>query len=466
MTARDRTLFAFVGFAVVSIVAGCSGGGGGSGPAPGSTPLIVNSRPLQSGDSFSYAGTTTKSFVYSGASPQPQSTVVYTIAQSLAVTGPTSYDGSSSTFDVKDTETDTSPLSELGLTTNTYDALLTSGATTHLVTYGYTSTDSDGESVSVTIPNVNGGNGLLDELPEAKGQTWSNTPAESIEESSPGGLSSARTVNADGTYSDTTTFPAGSIYPTANPALPPTSKAVITQNADGSGSYVFYDNPGNGSAPQSYLEIAVATPIPAASGVPAQIAITSTQPSAAPVSLDVPLWYPQPLALYAETDTDTGTVAIPATCNVPSSFGKNANAVVQAITQYDTIVGTKESFSQTNYVIPTYGLACVALSDDLQFFYDFSGQSGLRAGPTVNVTATSTLPIETETIATTLGLTASNASSASVRRAAAASVPTALGLRVTNARSNFLALVEREKRRRKVVLLQTIRQALFERLHR
>jgi hypothetical protein len=471
MTSRDRSLFAFFGFAVAAGVAGCSGGGGGS-PGPGATPtptpLVVNSRPLQSGDTFSYAGTTTKSFVYSGTSPEPASTTVYAVAQSLAVTGPTAYDGSSGTFDVKDTETDTSPLSQLGLTTNTYYALLPRGATTNLVTYGYTSTDTNGESLAVTIPNVNDGNGLLDELPEAKGQTWSNTPAETVNESSPGGLTSVRTVNADGTYSDTTTFPAGSIYPTSNPALPPATEAVITQNADGSGSYVFYDNPGTGSAPQSYLEIDVATPIPASSGAPAQIPITSTQPqaSAAPVSLDVPLWYPQPLALYTETDTDSGTVAIPTACNVPASFGKNANAVVQTIAQYDTIVGTEETFSQTNYVIPTYGLACVALNDRLEFFYDYTGQSGLAAGPTVNVTATSTLPIETETIATTLGLTASNASSASVRRAAAATAPTATGLRVTNARSNFLALVEREKQRRKAVVLQAIRQAVLERLHR
>jgi hypothetical protein len=471
MTSRDRTLFALFGFGVAAFVAGCSGGGGGSpgsGTPPTPTPLVVDSRPLQSGDTFSYAGTTTKSFVYSGTSPEPAATTVYTIAQSLAVTGPTAYDGSSNTFDVKDTETDTSPLSQLALTTNTYYALLTTGATTNLVTYGYTSTDSNGESLAVTIPNVNGGNGLLDELPEAKGQTWSNTPAETVNESSPGGLTSVRTVNANGTYSDTTTFPAGSIYPTSNPALPPATEAVITQNADGSGSYVFYDNPGTGSPPQSYLEIDVATPIPASSGVPAQIPITSTQPqaSAAPVSLDVPLWYPQPLSLYTETDTDAGTVALPTTCDVPSSFGKDANAVAQTITQYDTIVGTKETFSQTNYVIPTYGLACVSLAEVLQFYYDYTGQAGLAAGPTVNVTATSTLPIETESIETTLGLTASNASSASVRRAAAATAPMAFGMRVTNARSNFLALVEREKQRRKAVLLQSIRQALLERLHR
>ena len=471
MFSRNRVLFALVGFASASVAAGCSGGGGSTGSGgtpstPGPSPVAVDSRPLANGDTFSYAGTTTKSFVYSGVAPQPQSTTAYTVAQSLSVSGPTTYAGASNVFDVKDAETDTSPLQQLGLTTDTFYALLPSGSTTDLVTYGYTSSDSNGESLAVTIPSVGSGNGLVDELPEAKNQSWTNGPAQTTNETSPGGESSTRVVNADGSYTDTTTFGTGSIYPTANPALPPASQAVITQNPDGTGSYIFYEAPGDGSAQQNYLEIDVATPEPAASGQPALIPITSTIAGSTPDEVDVPLWYPQPLALYTETDNDAGATTIPAACAVPASFGKSANAVVQTISQYDTIVGTQETLSQTNYIVPTYGLACVSLNDKLQFYYDYSGQSGLAAGPTVNVTATATLPIEIETISTTLGLTSSNAATASVRRAADVATSVAPGLRITNARSNFLALVNREKQRRKTLLLQNLRTLFSERLHR
>jgi hypothetical protein len=470
MTCRVRLILAVSGFAAAAFVAGCGGGGGGGGggstpPVPSPTPLptvAVNTRPLANGDSFSYAGTTAQTIVYSGVSPEPMSTTVSSVAQSIAVSGPTTYAGVANVFDLTDTETDTSPLQALAITTNTYDALVAAGATTNLLTYGYSSSDSNGESLTIQIPS----GALLDELPEAKGQTWTNGPAETANETSPGGQTSVRTVNADGSYSDTTTFPAGSIYPTASPGLPPATQAVITQNADGSGSYAFFAA-GSGAGQQNYLEIDLSTPRPASSGAPAMIPIVSTQPSQTPVEVDIPLWYPQPLKLYAETDANTGPATIPAACNVPASIGTRANAVTRTSTQYDTIVGTLESIVQTSYVVPTYGLACVSLSDTLQFYYDYSGQSGLAAGPTIDITATSTVPIETETIATTLGLTAGTLQPAAVaRRGDVPSATAAAGLHYTNARSNFLAFVEREKQRRKSMLLARIRSSYLERFHR
>jgi hypothetical protein len=452
-----------------AVFVGCGGGGsspgGGNTPVPSTSPVVVNSRPLANGDSFSYGGTTTKTFVYSGVSPEPESTTVYTVVQHVSVTGPASFAGAAAAYDLHDAETDTSPLASLGITTDTYDALVTAGAATNLVTYGFTSSDTSGETLTVTLTGAGTGNGILDELPEAKGQSWVNSGASTLKESSPGGLTSSRVTAADGSYTDTTIYPTGSIYASPGPAV---SQATITQNADGSGSYVFFANNGAGGTNAPLYQFDFATPRPAASGSPAMIPITIPQPSPSPAAeADVPLWYPQPLVLYAETDDDTGAVSLPAACNVPASYGTRANAIVQTIAQYDTIVGTHETFSQTSYVVPVYGLACVGLNEKLQFYYDYSGQSSLaNGGPTVNETATSTLPIETETIATTLGLTQGSVPAAASAARNASATAAVRGLRVTSARTNFIALVEREKQRRKVLLLQAIRKSLGTRLQR
>ena len=455
MHPRDRKVLLLLAFVSASAAAGCGGGGGGGGgsgtsPTPLASALAVTTRPLQSGDTFAYAGTTTKTFVYSGTTPEPQSTTVAAVTQSVKISGPTAYAGASNVFDVNVVETDVSPLQSIGVTTDTYDAELTSGSSTNLVTYGFTSTDTSGESLAVTLPSVNSGNGLLDELPEKAGQSWTNGPAQSLNESSPGGLTSARSTAADGSYVDTTDFPIGSIYASPVPGAPLVSSATITQRGDGSGSYVFFGIVSTGGAPQNIEELDFATPAPAASGAPPSIAISQPQADGSPaLVVTIPVWYPQPLKLYTETDEDEGAVAIPAACNVAASLATTANAVVQTIVAYDTIVGTQENFTQTSYVIPNDGVACVSLSEKLLYFYDYSGQSNVeQLVPNANVSATATLPIETETIATTVGLTQASVQTAST------------GLRIASARSAFRALVEREKTRRKRLLLQRFARAL------
>jgi hypothetical protein len=471
MTSRVLPFIAAFGFVAASLVAGCSGGGGGpvSGgsatPTPGASALAVTTRPLQNGDTFSYAGTTLQTFVFSGTTPEPESTTLYAVAQSIAVSGPTTYAGTSNVFDLTDTETDTSPLQTIGITTQTYYALLTTSTGSNLVTYGFTSTDTNGESLAVTIPNVGSGNGLLDELPEKSGQSWTNGAAQVANETSPGGITSGRTVQADGSYADKTNFPIGSIYASPVPGSPLVNAAIITENSDGSGSYVFDAIVTAGGQPENVEELDFSTPVPASSGVPASIAISEPQPSASPLVVTIPVWYPQPLKLYTETDVDDGAVSLPPSCAVPSSLGTAADAVVQSIVSYDTIVGTAETLSQTNYVVPNYGLACVVLGEKLQYYYDYSGQTNLFAlVPNANVTATATYPIETETIATTLGLTQTSVTAAARSGASVARSGTlATGLRITNARSNLLAFAAREKLRHKILLLRKFRTVLFER---
>lgn len=421
MTRCNRALLLSLAPAIAVIV-GCGGGGGGTPPVPGPTNSLVGavtSRPLANGDAFAYAGTTQQNFVYLGAVPSPAANTTYTVAQKVAVTGPVSFNGQSDAFDFKTSETATSPLQSVGTITDNYYG--TSGS--NYVTYGYASRDTLGETLSVAYAGPH----LVDKLPELAGDSWTNSAAQTLQEASPGGATSQRTYAADGSYADTTNYPLGSIYSTNVPAL----TATITQNANGSGSYVLA---GSG---QNVISVAAGTPRPAASGAPV-IPIVRTRGTGAPAEVDVPDWYPAPLVLYSETDTNSGPTTVPAACHVPASIATAANAIVQKISSVDTINGTLENIVTTDYVIPKTGTACVALVDTLQSYYDYSGQS--PTFPKVSST-----PIETKTVATTLGLTSATVQAA-LRRDATAPLEAA-GFRIANARANLLALVEHEKMR-------------------
>jgi hypothetical protein len=168
----------------------------------------------------------------------------------------------------------------------------------------------------------------------------------------------------------------------------------------------------------------------------------------------VPVWFPTPLVLYSETDTNNGAQNIPAACNVPAGLGQTANAIVQTATTTDTILGTIETLVQTEYVVPTNGVACVVLDDVLVSYYDYSGQS-------VDVINFSSTPVETATVTTTLGLTEASVSS----RLRSAQVRAA-GFRIASARANFVATVERIKLAHERRLLTHLHRAISERQHR
>ena len=426
----------FSGF-VLAAVAGCGGGGGSSGgPPPVGAPFAaIPSRPLASGDAFRYAGTTQQNFVYSAAAPSPASNTTYNVVQNVAVTGPTAFNGATNAFDFKTSETDTSPLQAIGITTDTYYG--TSGS--NYVTYGSATTDTNGESLNVALATPH----IVDKLPELSGDSWTNDAALTLQERSPGGQTSQRSYAADGSYTDTTNYPQGSLYA----QTPGTLTGTITQNADGSGRFVIEQNGSN-----VINAVSVGTPRPVAAGTPV-IPIVVTQGGSAPTEADVPSWYPSPLTLYAETDMNAGGSALPAACNVPSVLARTGNVIVQTVQRVDTILGTLETIKTTDYVIPSDGVACVTVADTLNFYYDYSGQSP-------GLPAVSNKPIETETVSTTLGLTNATVQSA-VRRDT--SLSHAASFRVADARANLFALVEHEKTRHRQRLAAALARTLLER---
>jgi hypothetical protein len=412
----------------------------------------VTSRPLNAGDTFSYAGTSLESFLYHGATPNPSGTIATVVMQQVTDEGPASFNGASP-YDFLTSETDAqqSPSKTITVTTNAYyDMGPYTGSQTGFYTYGYTSSDSEGQNIADTLATVgyNGGapNGLADILPETGQQTWTNTEAQTLAESESDGFTASRTYNANGTYSESDSYPQGSQF---TPQPTPLA-ATIAENSDGSGTYdVPLDGPPNTtitySAPSSGL-ITILASEPNGSGG------TSTQ------QYTVNTWYSLPL--YTEKDYEDGALTIPAACNVPSQYGTEANGVEQKFTRVDTVIGTIDYFDQITYVVGGYAV-CVSMSDITYLFYDYTGQGD---EPPFGISFSGgDSPLETIAFTSTVGLQSTSVSGAYRRDVER---PEVAAQRLTVARTSFLAAVERRRLERLHRFFQHIRLLQSERLHR
>lgn len=57
---------------------------------------------------------------------------------------------------------------------------------------------------------------------------------------------------------------------------------------------------------------------------------------------------------------------------MPAAFGTSGNTLRQSITNVDTVLGTKETLTQTAYVVTGFGPVCVTLNDLTEAYYDFN----------------------------------------------------------------------------------------------
>ena len=490
MSFGNRALFVLLA-GVSAAAIGCSGGGGGGGggtvptvapthvtAAPTATPtsvatptpthtagptasptasptpqstssaIPVSTRPLHTGDTFAYAGSSLESFVYSGVTPNPSGTVAASVAQSVTDEGPTPFDGATP-FDLRTVETDTqqSPAKTIGVTTDSYYASGPYlGSQTGYYTYGFASSDTEGQHITDTMASVGDHsgtfNGLVDVLPETLAQTWTNTGAQTIAESESDGFTANRTVNADGSYVENDTYPQTSQF--TPPPAPLT--ATITENSSGSGTYVLpLEGPPNST-------FSYATP---SAG---NITISLSQPGEPTVTNTVATWYALPL--YTETDRDDGALAIPGSCNVPAQFGARANGIEQTFTRVDTVLGTLENFDQITYVVGGYAV-CIRLTDTTDVFYDYSGQGDQP--PFGFSFSGGQSPLEVITTTSTVGLTSTSVTGA-FRTRDATSEQAVAGAAL--ARTSFLAALERRRFERRHQAFQRLRAAHVVRAHR
>ncbi len=416
------------------LLAACGGGGGGgssgvvpstahgagasaatSSPTPASSPATY---PTADGDQLLYAGTLTQSFqsfpeiVAPGTpSPEPTSQTAIDVTESVQVKSDQAFAGTQGLYDLHATETD-AYVSGLKTTTSqsdTYEAVTANGADgSRLLSYGTQFTDESGDSITTTYAPSR----ILDELPQTPGAQWSNPAGATIQEALAGDASGsaitvARTVNGDGSYSESTTYPPGYSAPNY------TGVGQISENRDGSGSFAWVAN-------ASATTILYSVPVPQPSGPPL-ITISvygglDPTPADQPANIfQMPTWYGSAPALYNESDRDDGVVAVPASCKLAAQFPQQATEVLRTIDRVDTVLGYTEHETAASYVAAGYGALCTQLSDTQSLYYDFNGDQ-----PFV---FTQQPPLEIATTSETLALQPGTYVSSAARRHAETSAP-------------------------------------------
>ena len=390
----------FRGFAVaalmlaaISAIAACGGGGGGGGngainpPPPVASPSPSPSvSPMGSPfvcpsggcTSFALAGTSTQRTTRTFPTPTPPVQVINsTVGQSINVipsAGP--FHGQIAT-DYKTAETDTAPLQII--TTNTDNYILFPASTGNIVNIGYHSTDSN--SVVMDVQYL-AGNGIIGQIPLGAG--WVNNASSIISESDPDGTTIAQTINPDGSYSLTKTEVAGT--------------TTATLNSDGSGTAIvpvlFFGSGTTGSK--------ITVPVQSKGTINYTIsAVGALPPTPAPIVIPVPAWYSSSPKLAGDKSTNLGVQAIPAGCVAPA-FGSSGVDLRQQETQLDTIFGLLDNETTDTWVTGV-GPVCQRISDTLDIFYDFTGQSGFAALGNV--------PIQTDVFTELIGVRAAARSS-------------------------------------------------------
>jgi hypothetical protein len=410
-----REFFLFLG---TTLCCACGGGSsGGTTPAPGVvTPTpSPNARPAASGSAFTYTGTLTQTFTTlgipqpspsPGASPLPTptpmvGTTTLTVTQKITVANGQSFAGQSGLVDFTTGETDAGPQATTTQTSDAYVAYVPNATRvngTDVTLVGVTTKTSNG--VATTTTNA-AGNGVFDELPEVANARWTPSAARTQTETDPSTRNSTATYAADGSYQENITFPEGNSASVQ--AQPDGSSVYQTPVVDNAGklqnSTIAITAPSGGEINGEWTFSFVHTPV--------------TQ------AWTIPVWYPSvPPVLASDTFVDAGASPLPAACNVPSAYAAaTPNKIVETKVRLDTVFGELETLTQTSYVASPYGVLCTVVHDDLETYYDYSGQAGyvVYVGP---------VPFESTIVDETLALqSASLAPSSATRSAASAGAP-------------------------------------------
>jgi hypothetical protein len=333
------------------------------------------------------------------------------------------FGGKSGLTDENVVESDVAPLQTLTTTSNAYASFVPSGSLQDFFEAGTTSTDSNGVTDSTTFGT---GAGLLDELPDTNGATWANTAAETFAETEPDATAIARTVAAGGSYAETDAF----LGVTAG------AETIVT-NSDLSASIANFAG--------LTVDVAYGAPTAGAnSTIPYTITFTEASPPA-PVTGTIANWFPA-TTLFADASVKATEQTIPASCAVASTVATTAVKVTETTTRLDPALGTFEKRTQTVYDALGLGTVCVQLADEIDSYYDYTGQAPQLIVPGLNIALSST-PIQIDTLAETLGFTTGTVSGSSATRATATALSRAAVLRaVTPLFDRAVASIYRSRR--------------------
>lgn len=415
----------------VFALSACGGGGSSSTPPltqPTASPTATpDPNPTASGDTFTYAGSLTQTFTLyatpapspsAGASPQPTSapwvsTTQQTVTQNVSIATGQSFGGQSGLTEFTAQESDASQLKTTSVTSQTYLLYAPNSSRANgidVTEAGAASTDSNGVSLESVLAS---GNGIVERLPSVYGAQWSNGAARTDTEKDPGGETIISAYAADGSYNEQLTYPEG-------------GSAAVQLNADGSGVYQlpFVGNTAKNSS------VTVSAPV----GGQIQLGYQLFPPGLPQAgAFTLPVWYPQdPPVLASDTYVDEGSTKLPSSCNAgPAYQSARVEKVVETKHRLDPVFGELESDHVTQYTSPVYGLLCAVVNDDLQTYYDYSGQSAAAF-------TFSAQPVRDTTVSETLALQSANLESMSSAMRRADSTIAAISPRPSLARARMI----------------------------
>ncbi len=413
-----------------------------------SQATVFTQRPANAGDTFAFAGSLnqTDAYTYPQPNPLPATNVTAGVTQSVAVSTTPNPFGAGTAQDFNVSESDAYPSQTLSSKTDYFYQLTSPTAgSSQFQLLGYKSVDasSDTTSVQYTTPLI------VDELPEVAGAAWTNTPAQTLSETTVNGDTIARTVNADGSYTEN-----DSLYGNTNNY--PSVAVAMTENPDGSGTFFITRHETNGPfayppGADALEDFYISGPVPSPYGLPSitygfqSYISTSPPPAIAQYSAPAAPWYPLagPTAigpLYQENDT-TASGTFPAACNVPSSFGTTGNELTQNVSSIDTILGTLTNTTTTQWVVTGFGPVCVQVASTIKAYYDYNNDT-----MTYGIVFQSAQPMQSTNIAETLTLqsTGTGVTAQGAGRARASYAPIAPGA-IATTRIQIAQLIQRDR---------------------
>lgn len=381
-----KTSISVLGLAVLAASLVSCGGGGGAGippnigsgtqdpvvpaatPAPTATALQVPG--IQPDIAFDFTGALQRSdfYNYPATNPLPATTAKAQVAQNVSITSVSDPFGSGSAFDYHNVENDAYALQTLLFTTDSFYQIDSSVSPKEILLLGSNTVDDQKNTTSIryTTPQI------VDKIPEATHQSWTNNPGGTLKIAYANKNSTDRTTQSTGAYSEQNVYLnlGGNVYPQVN--------MTTSMHADGSAKIVFvFNEEGRVGYPFKSITYTFLMTRPTASGitlssstfdVPASGA-PSPSPSPSPFGT-APEWFNTPV--YSETNVDNGPMTVPASCNVPIAFGKQARQIVKTVQSIDAAYGTIDDTTTTRYDAVDFGAVCVQISDVNNAFYDFS----------------------------------------------------------------------------------------------
>jgi len=334
---------------------------------------VGSQRPATGGDAYTYAGSWSQMFARVG---QPSVTTNATLSETVAVTSGQTFASAPNLYDFHAVDSSVANLATTATTTDTYSGF--NLATTPLQFLGYGDIFNDGAGSSVTTTYA--APQLLDQLPEAAA-AWTNTGAQTQQETDASGETSTLTYAADGTYTETVNYPESAVIPN--------STLTLVENVDGSGT-LSLNNFGDA--------IEITNSAPAAGS----IAVNYYFNGGLAYNQAVPAWFATPPPLYTETDVDSGAATLPAGCTTGASIPTSVNKLEQTIDRTDTIIGFTETQVNDTYVAQGYGAVCTSMTDTLNNYYNLQGDNvySFAWGNTIYqvTTTTQTLALQSATV--------------------------------------------------------------------